>query len=127
MSEKAMRFNKGKPKLSFVLEAPNAIAAFSNACEKGMLRGYTRGNWKKGLPFTEVVDSLMRHLMAFQNGVELDDGKDGTGLPHVELVMWNAVALVEMVATHPELDDRACVTKDKIKVSGPGQEEAQNV
>lgn len=113
-----MRFNKGKPKLSYMLEAPHAMKAFSNACDAGVsVRGYPRGNWKKGLPYTEVIDSLMRHLKDFHNGKELDDGPEGTGLPHVELILWNAAVLVEMVATHPELDDRTCVTKDKIKIS----------
>lgn len=125
MSEKAMRFNKGKPKLSFMLDAPNAMEAFADACERGMLRGYPRGNWKKGLPYTEVIDSLMRHLVAFNNGKDVDDGPEGTGLHHAKLILWNAAVLAEMVVAHPELDDRVCATKDKIKVSSDS--EAGNV
>lgn len=115
----AMRFNKGKPKLSFLLEAPHAIEAYSRVCEAGMeMRGYPRGNWKKGLPYTELVDSTMRHLKDFMNRKEVDDGADGTNLPNIYLAMWNIVALVEMIHTHPELDDRSNPLTDKIRVSG---------
>jgi hypothetical protein len=42
---------------------------------------YARNNWKKGFVKEELLDSLMRHVLALQNGEEFDPEH---GLPHTE-------------------------------------------
>lgn len=98
----ADRFNQGKPQLSYVLDFPYAIKNFSLVCEMGAKK-YARGNWKKGLPYLSVMDSLLRHATAFQNGEDCDPE---SGLPHMAHVMWNAMAILEYTNLHPEMDDR---------------------
>lgn len=96
------RFNQGKAPLSYVLEMPNAIEGVSSVAAFGAIK-YARNNYKKGLDHVEIVNSLMRHLAKYMNGEDVDPE---SGLPHVDHVAWNAMALSEMTRIHPELDTR---------------------
>lgn len=50
-------------------------------------------NWSAGLPRMQLCASLIRHLFAYMRGQDNDDGPGGSGLPHVDHIVWNAVAL----------------------------------
>ena len=87
--DKADRFNSGKSQLSYMLDCDVAMhgmcAVFASGAEK-----YDRCNWKKGLDPVEIMDSLLRHLMAYRNGEVVDPE---SGLPHVDHITCNAVFL----------------------------------
>lgn len=100
--DKMMRANKDKPRLSYVLEFPNAMKLIAAKMEAGAKK-YERGNWQKGAPVTELVDSLTRHLTDFMAGID-KDAEDGTHT--LAGVLTNACMLVETVIHHPEFDDR---------------------
>lgn len=91
MSEKADRFNAGKPQLSYMLDAPNAMAGLARAFEAGAEK-YSRDNWKKGLDRNEIIDCLMRHLQKSQMGLVIDEE---TQVDHLHLLLWNALVLAE--------------------------------
>lgn len=99
---KGLRYNDGKPEMSYILEARHALHGLAKVLELGAKK-YSRGNWRKGLSHTSIVDSMTRHLTAYMSG---ENNDPETGLPHVDHVLCNALFLSEMTRTYPELDDR---------------------
>lgn len=64
---------------------------------------YAPNNWKKGQPTSEILGSLIRHLVSYQGGETIDpeSGKD-----HLGHAMCNLMFLVYNNKNHPDLDDR---------------------
>ena len=87
----AMRFNAGKPELSYILSAPYAIEGLAEVFAFGAVK-YARDNWKKGLPQEQVCDSLLRHLTSYMNGEDLDPE---SGMHHLNHVLWNALIMAD--------------------------------
>jgi hypothetical protein len=100
--DQGARFNEGKPQLSFAVLGREVLAGEAAVWERGAKK-YARGNWLKGMSWTQSADSLLRHLSAFLNG---EDNDPETGLPHVDHIVCCAKILSNSVHTRPELDDR---------------------
>lgn len=60
-------------------------------------------NWKKGLRWSGMIDSIDRHWAAFKRGEDVDLD---LGTPHIMNMAWGLFSLQEFYKTHPELDDR---------------------
>jgi hypothetical protein len=89
MTETAMRFNKNKPQLSYILEAQYALEGLAEVMMKGAQK-YERSNWRKPFPMEELVDSLTRHLVKYMSGEEFDDE---SGCHHLDHVLANSIFL----------------------------------
>jgi len=87
MENKALRYNKNKPKLSLI--DLSRMEDCANVLEFGAKK-YSRDNWKKGLPLSEILDSMLRHIAAIQKGEWLDPE---SGLPHIGHIQCNALFL----------------------------------
>lgn len=60
-------------------------------------------NWKKGLPTTEICESLIRHLQAYLRG---EDDDIESLLPHTGHILANAMFLSYMHMYRKDLDSR---------------------
>lgn len=101
MSEvKGTKFDTDKAKLHMIPE--EALLGMAQAFMYGAKK-YDRFNYRKGLNYTQLTDSLQRHLLAFLNGEDLDPE---SGLPHTFHLLANAAMIEFMRARRPEMDDR---------------------
>lgn len=98
--ELALRFNQNKLKWSLV--DYKSLEPMVEVLMMGA-RKYAPGNWKKGMPVTEIYDSLQRHLVSFISGEDLDEESK---LKHLGHAMCNLMFLEFMMREKPELDDR---------------------
>lgn len=79
---------------------------------------YAPHNWRKGLHYSRVTNSLQRHLNAFNAGEDIDPETD---LPHVDHILCNALFLKGMTVEHPEMDDRhrtKKITSEDVRAMG---------
>lgn len=125
--EKAMRFNTGKPKMSYV--PLFLLTGLAKVMEQGGLK-YERGNWLKGGSIDQYIDSLCRHLQYIQLYHESGSTDPRllydveSWLPHVDHMLFNVLALrlalmrdekVKM-STNPEFNTQPTKTKEDINV-----------
>lgn len=109
--EDALRYNTGKPPLSHILDYPHAMAALAEVAEYGANK-YERGNFSKGQYATITADCLMRHLMKWWAGEDMDDE---SGLHHLSHVLWNVCTLIQD-ASYPDRDDRPPIAPGAVDV-----------
>ncbi len=99
----AMRFNSGKLRWSLV--DFDALDDMVKVLEFGAKK-YDDNNWKKGLKTPEIFESIMRHLVAYMRGEDIDLE---SGLPHTGHILCNAMFLSYMQKYKSDFDTR---TKD---------------
>lgn len=66
-------------------------------------RKYAADNWRQGIAQRRLVSAALRHLLAYNNGEDLDPE---TGLSHLGHASCCMMFAFELLQTHPELDDR---------------------
>lgn len=99
-----LRDNKGKPKLSLVPKS--LLVAVATVIWKNSIPGggkYPMYNWEKGLPWTDVADSLLRHIFAWLGGENIDPE---SGIHHLWLAACNLAFLIQYQDICPQLDNR---------------------
>lgn len=105
--KKAKRFNKGKPKWSFV--DFESLEPLVKVLEYGAKK-YSKNNWKKGTTTEETCESLLRHTFAFLSG---EDNDKESGLSHIGHIQANAMFLAYVMKHKKHLDNRC--KKKKLK------------
>lgn len=94
------KFDAGKAQLHMCPE--EAFIGMARAFEYGAKK-YSKWNFKNGIEFTRLSDSLQRHLLAFMSG---EDNDPESGLPHTYHLLANAAMLEFMRVHRQEKDDR---------------------
>jgi hypothetical protein len=113
-TDRGLRFNDGK--LMYDLVPPYPMEQIAKVFTRGAMK-YAPHNWKKGMPWTEVTASLMRHLEAFRAGEDFDYDKNcescktgnctnHSGLYHMAHVAVNAMFIIDFYRSNPKFDDR---------------------
>lgn len=94
------RYNDGKLRWSLI--DFTALEPMVRVQEFGAKK-YGDHNWKNGLHYNGLSESLLRHVFAFMRGEDLDQE---SGLPHVGHILANAMYLSYMWENKKEFDDR---------------------
>ena len=97
---RGLRYNSDK--LRYDLIPPLANRECAKVWTKGLDK-YPAGNWEKGMPWTEVIASAMRHLEAIRLGEDIDAE---SGLLHAAHLQANAAMLTEYYFTKQDFDNR---------------------
>jgi hypothetical protein len=104
--EQALRYNQGK--LQWSLVDFDSLEGLVKVLEHGAAK-YAPDNWKKGMPVTQVSESLMRHLFAFLRGEDVDPE---SGCRHLSHVMCNVMFLEYIMREKPHYDNRKTKARD---------------
>lgn len=98
-TNRGSRFNNGKTR--YDLLNWESLEGLAKVLEFGAQK-YSAHNWQKGLPVTEILASLLRHVAAIQNGEILDPE---TNLPHADHIQCNAMFLSWMMKNRADMYD----------------------
>jgi len=105
-----LRFNTGKNRLSLVpyelIEEVGKVMTYG--ANKYTIKKSNKtisgdNNWRGGMKWSTVLDSLKRHILAFEKGENTDEE---SGLPHLSHAATNIAFLLTYFHTHPQNDDR---------------------
>lgn len=111
MKDEARRYNTGKPKYSLLdkefLEEFTKVMTYgynkyTTKDDQGNVLSTGRDNWRKGLSWSDTIDSLNRHLAEFRDR-ELFDSE--SGLHHMAHIACNAMFLHYYSKHRREFDD----------------------
>jgi hypothetical protein len=103
------RYGKGR----FDLLPPYAIRELAQHYEAGALK-YSANQWRKGIPFSRLLDSAKRHINLYETGDRVEN--------HLIAAVWNLLAMaeertmIELGMLPKELDDATLyplITADK--------------
>lgn len=104
-SKQSMKHDSGKDPVELV------PASFIREISKVLAHGaqkYERNNWTKGLPWTRILGSTLRHIYAWASK---EDKDPESGLPHLAHAATNIMFLMTWSKTRKALDDRFDYTK----------------
>lgn len=86
------RDHKGR----YDLISPIALKRLAEICEKGALK-YEERNWEKGMPISRILDSAMRHINQYREGLKDED--------HLAHAFWNLHAALHFDELRKDLND----------------------
>jgi hypothetical protein len=99
--KQALRYNQGKVQWSLVdyKSIEPMVRVLEYGCKK-----YAKDNWKKGMPASQIIESMLRHTFKLLEG-ELVDPE--SGIEHVGHIQCNAMFLAYVLREKPEYNDLA--------------------
>ena len=76
-SEIGLKFDQGKPMMSLI--DPSFLTGVAQVLTFGANK-YGKHNWRNGIHISRLVDAALRHINAFNSGLDLDEE---SGLEHL--------------------------------------------
>lgn len=95
-----IKFDSGKPLMNLL--SSRWLKGTAEVLTAGA-RKYSSHNWRKGMKFSRCYDALQRHMLAWNDGQDLDLE---TGLSHLYHASCCLMFLAELSETRTDLDDR---------------------
>jgi hypothetical protein len=100
---KGKKFDAGKTRLELLpwvaLEEVGKVVTFG-------AKKYGDANWKKGMEWSRLMGSSLRHFSLFAQGKDIDDE---SGLPHLAHLACNALFLLYYWKERRGKDDRKSI------------------
>ena len=98
--EPGKRYDKGKARFDLLPfdGVEELVRVYTKGAEK-----YSDHNWEKGMSWSRVLGSLLRHTWAFWRGEAIDKE---TGCHHMAMAAWNCMALLVYDFRKVGTDDR---------------------
>jgi hypothetical protein len=96
----AKKFDSGKPPLDLLDRY--ALEQIAYALQYGAGK-YSRNNWRDGIEQSRLIAAALRHIMAHNDGEDIDSESRCLHLAHASCCIMFAINLL---ATRPDLDDR---------------------
>jgi hypothetical protein len=98
--QRGLHFDTKKPPISIIPRQAleKEAQAFAYGAQK-----YGKYNFRKGIEYTKLLDSAMRHITAFSDGEDFDPESGESHLAHARANLGMLLFIMEM---YPELDDR---------------------
>jgi hypothetical protein len=90
-----VRSGKGR----YDLITPLALKRLAGVYERGSIK-YADRNWEKGMPLSRYLDSALRHIFQYIEGMRDED--------HLAQAMWNIAAMIHI----EEVIDRGLLPKE---------------
>jgi hypothetical protein len=104
------KFDGGKPMMSAV------VPEFREGLAKVLTFGaskYGRNNWRTGTHYLRLLDSVHRHLAAFERGEDLDPESGLLHLYHAATNLMFISYYYEHSSVYSEFDDRVGARKEE--------------
>lgn len=98
--EPGLRYDAGK--IRYDLIPADSLCALAHVYTVGAAK-YADRNWEKGMSWSRVFGSLLRHSYAFWRGENIDSE---TGCHHMAMAAWNCLALCSYEMRKVGTDDR---------------------
>lgn len=95
-----VKYDAGKPRMSLI--PASALIEEAKVMTYGAQK-YAPHNWRKGMPYTRVLDAALRHINAFNGG---EDKDPETGLSHLAHARCCLAFLIEYQESGIGEDDR---------------------
>lgn len=105
-TEVGLRLDTGKSRVDLI--PAEVMMSLGDLYREGAKK-YSDDNWRKGIPYKSMYGPLLRHLLKWWSGSEIDEE---TGVHHLDAVIWGAVGLryFEMFPEkYKQFDDRFIV------------------
>ena len=100
MSTQNQKYDAGKTPMGLL--STTALTKIAKVMAFGAQK-YSVHQWRSGMNWQRVLDAALRHLLAYNDGKNVDDE---TGLSHLAHLGCCVMFLLEYEETHPELDNR---------------------
>jgi hypothetical protein len=106
----AVRYDQQKIPVHLI--PPEAIWNIAKIYQYGAEK-YAERNWEKGMDWSRMYNSAMRHLLAFWQGQDFDGE---SGMLHVAHAAWNCIGLLTyMIRGMEEFDDRPGIREGDLR------------